>query len=528
MSDLLFRCSVDGQDKIFTSECNLFLSKLIENFANPIREVLQARQTRQQAFDAGDMPDFDPTTAAIRNQDWQVAPLPADLQDRRLEITGPPSDKKMVINALNANVKCFMADFEDSMSPIWKNVVAGQINLRDAVRGTISYDAPDTGKHYQLNDETALLLCRVRGLHLPEAHITFNGDIVPACLIDFGCYLFHNHQALRDKGTGVYYYIPKLEHYTEARIWANIFAFAENELQLPKSTIRATMLIETFPAVFQMDEILYELRDYAAALNCGRWDYIFSFIKTLGLHKQFLLADRSTLTMNAPFLSAYSRLLIKTCHRRGVLAMGGMAAFIPSRDEAVNKLAMQKVQNDKTLEANNGHDGTWIAHPGLAPIAYDAFNAVLGDNKNQMSITRANDNITTQDLYELPEFNASEASVRDNIKIALQYIEAWLDGDGCRAIYNLMEDAATAEISRSSIWQLAKHQAVLDSGKIMDKATITTLIDEEVLVVKQELGERFNETGFAKARDIFEALIFTDNCPSFLTLPCYDEIVAGD
>ena len=525
MTNLSFRCSVDGQNEIFTPECNLFLSKLVENFATPINKALQARKIRQQAYDAGDMPDFDPTTADIRNSDWRVAPLPADLQDRRLEITGPPSDTKMVINALNANVKCFMADFEDSMSPVWENVVAGQINLRDAINGTISYDAPNTGKHYQLNDETALLLCRVRGLHLPEAHITFNGDAVPACLIDFGCYLFHNHQALRDKGTGVYYYIPKLEHYTEARIWADIFKFAENELNLPKSTIRATMLIETFPAVFQMHEILYELRDYAAALNCGRWDYIFSFIKTLGLHKQFLLADRSTLTMNAPFLSAYSRLLVKTCHKRGVLGMGGMAAFIPSRDEAVNKVAMQKVHNDKTLEVNNGHDGTWIAHPGLAPIALEVFNEALGDNTNQMNITRDNDEITTQDLYELPEFNASEASVRDNIKIALQYIEAWLDGDGCRAIYNLMEDAATAEISRTSLWQLMYHQAVLDSGKTMDKETITQLVDEELLVVKQELGEKFNDAGFDKARTIFEALIFTDTCPRSLTLPCYDELI---
>ncbi len=525
MTHLIFRCSIDKQDTIFSPACNAFIEKLAIEFAPRIDTALKARTERQQDYDNGVFPDFNPETATIRNGDWRVSALPEDLQDRRLEITGPPSNEKMVINALNANVKCFMADFEDSMTPTWENIVAGQINLRDAVNGSISYDDSKSGKHYQLNDDTALLLCRVRGLHLPEAHITLNEKALPGCLVDFACYLFHNHQALQNKGTGAYYYIPKLEHYLEARIWADIFKFAEKELNIATGTIRATMLIETFPAVFQMHEILYELRDYAAALNCGRWDYIFSFIKTLGKNKDYLLADRATLTMDAPFLSAYSRLLIQTCHQRGVLAMGGMAAFIPSRDEQINNIAFAKVEADKKLEAQNGHDGTWIAHPGLSDTALKVFDEAFGENKNQMNVTRDNDPITTKDLYETPAFMASKDSISHNIKIALQYIEAWLDGDGCRAIYNLMEDAATAEISRASIWQLLRHQVTLDNGEQVTKAYLTMLVDDALKTIAEELIDGYNEANFIRARGIFDELIFSETFPAFLTLPCYDAVV---
>lgn len=508
---------------VFPVEAQSFLSTLCEKFAGRIDILLTAREEKQAAIDAGELPDFLQDTQDIREGSWKILGIPQDLQDRRVEITGP-TDRKMVINALNANVKVFMADFEDSMSPAWDKVLDGQINLRDAVNGDISYTNPVNGKQYQLEDEPAVLICRVRGLHLKEKHVTFNGQIIPGALFDFALYFYNNYKALLKKGSGPYFYIPKLQSYKEAQWWSEVFHFTEDYFGLDTGIIKATVLIETLPAVFEMDEILFSLKEHIVGLNCGRWDYIFSYIKTLKKHSDRILPDRQVVTMDKPFLNAYSRLLIRTCHKRGAFAMGGMAAFIPAKDPQENQKVLDKIQNDKALEANNGHDGTWVAHPGLANTAMEVFGSVLGQRSNQLDVSREEDvPITAKDLLEPCEGERTEQGMRHNIRVALQYIEAWISGNGCVPIYGLMEDAATAEISRASIWQWIQHGKDLDNGKIVTNELFEQYLAEEIDVVKAEVGEeRFNSGRFTEAADLMTKLTTSKELTNFLTVPGYD------
>ena len=509
--------------EIFTPEATEFLSLLVSKFAAELEPLLVARQEAQRRYDAGELPDFDPGTKAIREGNWTVAPIPADLQKRRLEITGPV-DRKMVINALNADVDVFMADFEDAQSPTWDGLIEGQVNLRDANLGTIHFVDEARGKTYQLNDNPALLIARVRGLHLPEKHILYHGKPVPGALVDFAMYLFHNYQQRLANGSGVYFYVPKLQHGSEAAWWSKVFTFAEDQLDLARGTIRATALIETLPAVFQMHEILYALKDHMVALNCGRWDYIFSYIKTLRAHEDRILPDRQVVTMSQPFLNAYSRLLVKTCHQRGALAMGGMAAFIPSKNPAENEKILAKVKADKEQEFRNGHDGTWIAHPGLAATVKEVYQAHLGDQPNQLHVLREQDAPITQAQLLAPSpGERTEAGMRANIRVSIQYIAAWISGKGCVPIYGLMEDAATAEISRTSIWQWVTHAQQLDDGRTVTKALFNTFLDEEVARVRGEVGEaRWQQENFAKAVSLFGELTVADELSEFLTLPGYE------
>lgn len=513
---------VAGEEKIVSAEALSFLAELAQRFAQPRQALLQKRTERQVRIDAGELPDFLPETRNVREGNWQILGIPSDLQDRRVEITGPV-DRKMVINALNADVKVFMADFEDSLAPSWEKVVQGQQNLKDAVDGTIEYTNPANGKEYRLKPDPAVLICRVRGLHLDEAHLTWQGEPMPGALVDFGLYFYHNYRALLAKGSGPYFYIPKLQSHLEARWWAEVFAYTEERFCLNPGTIKATCLIETLPAVFEMDEILYELRNNIVGLNCGRWDYIFSYIKTLKNYPDRVLPDRQVVTMDKPFLSAYSRLLIKTCHKRGALAMGGMAAFIPAKDPERQAQVLAKVKQDKELEARNGHDGTWIAHPGLADTAMAVMNEYIGDRPNQLQVSRDVDApITAEELLAPCEGQATEAGMRANIRIAVQYIEAWISGNGCVPIYGLMEDAATAEISRASIWQWIKHGTHLDNGQLVTAGLFRSLLKEELAVVREELGsERFDGGRFDEAAEIFERLTCADELTDFLTLPGY-------
>ncbi|EJE1252655.1 malate synthase A [Vibrio parahaemolyticus] len=508
---------------IFPVEAQTFLSLLCEKFAGRVEELLEAREEKQARIDAGELPDFLPDTQDIREGSWKILGIPHDLQDRRVEITGP-TDRKMVINALNANVKVFMADFEDSMSPAWDKVLDGQVNLRDAVNGNISYTNPSNGKHYQLVDDPAVLICRVRGLHLKEKHVTWHGQIIPGALFDFALYFYNNHKALLQKGSGPYFYLPKLQSHHEAKWWSEVFHFTEEYFGLETGTIKATVLIETLPAVFEMDEILFSLKEHIVGLNCGRWDYIFSYIKTLKKHPDRVLPDRQVVTMDKPFLNAYSRLLVRTCHKRGAFAMGGMAAFIPAKDPQENQKVLDKIHNDKSLEANNGHDGTWVAHPGLADTAMEVFSAALGERTNQLDVSRSEDApITAAELLEPCEGERTEEGMRHNIRVALQYIEAWISGNGCVPIYGLMEDAATAEISRASIWQWIQHGKSLDNGQQVTKALFETYLHEEVEVVKQEVGEERYQAGrFEEAAQLMAKLTTSDELTNFLTVPGYD------
>jgi len=511
------------REAIFSEQAQAFLSELCARYASRVEELLEQREQKQQAIDNGQLPDFLTETQDIREGSWKILGVPADLQDRRVEITGP-TDRKMVINALNANVKVFMADFEDSMAPAWDKVLDGQVNLRDAVNETISYTNPDNGKSYQLKQDPAVLICRVRGLHLPEKHVTFDGQAIPGALFDFALYFFNNYKALLKKGSGPYFYLPKLQDYQEAKWWSDVFHFTEEFFGLETGTIKATVLIETLPAVFQMDEILFALKEHIVGLNCGRWDYIFSYIKTLKKHPDRVLPDRQAVTMDKPFLNAYSRLLIHTCHKRGAFAMGGMAAFIPAKDPEVNAQVQEKIRNDKMLEATNGHDGTWVAHPGLADSAMEVFNQVLGERSNQLDVSRMSDApITAQELLAPCDGVRSEQGMRHNIRVALQYIEAWISGNGCVPIYGLMEDAATAEISRASIWQWIQHGKSLDNGQQVTKALFRQYLAEEIEVVKSELGaERFNSGRFTEAAELMEKLTTSDELTNFLTIPGYD------
>jgi len=504
-------------DEVLTDDALAFVAGLQRAF-NPRRnELLAARAARQARIDAGETPQFLSETAEIRSGSWSVAPTPDDLQDRRVEITGPV-ERKMMINALNSGTKVFMADLEDATSPTWANVVEGQVNLRDAVRRTISFDNPD-GRVYQLNDETATLVVRPRGWHLPERHVEVDGEAISASLFDFGLYFFHNARELLERGSGPYLYLPKLESHLEARLWNDVFVMAQDQLGIPQGSIRATVLIETILAAFEMDEILYELRDHAAGLNAGRWDYIFSMIKKLRDDPEALLPDRVQVTMAVPFMRSYAQLLVKTCHRRGAHAIGGMAAFIPSRrDPEVNETAMAKVREDKEREASDGFDGTWIAHPDLNPVAMEVFDRYLGTQPHQKSKQRDDVNVTAEQLIdvEIPGSAITEEGVRMNILVGLQYVDAWLNGNGAAAINNLMEDAATAEISRAQLWQWIRHSATLTDGRTMTRDLYEEIRDEELATLGGPDASRL-----ADAAAILNGLILNDSFEEFLTLPAY-------
>jgi malate synthase len=502
---------------VLTSEAHGFLTKLARTFETRRQELLARRQAIQQKLDAGWLPDFLPETADIRKADWKVAPIPDDLLDRRVEITGPV-DRKMIINALNSGANVFMADFEDSNSPTWNNNIDGQQNLRDAIRGTIEYASPE-GKRYRLGAKLATLLVRPRGWHLDEKHVLVDGRPISGALFDFGLFFFHNAQALIDKGTGPYFYLPKLENHLEARLWNDVFIFAQDELGIPRGTIRATVLIENILAAFEMDEILYELREHSSGLNCGRWDYIFTYIKKFRTRPDFVLPDRSLVTMETHFLSAYVELLIQICHRRGIHAMGGMAAQIPIRnDAAANEKAIEKVREDKIREVRAGHDGTWVAHPGLVAVAKDVFDVYMPE-PNQISKKRPDRAIEAKELLEVPVGEITEAGLRRNIDVGLQYLDSWLRGAGCVPIYNLMEDAATAEICRAQVWQWARHGARMIDGKIVTADWVKQVIRERAT----ELQERTPGDGrLQKAARILETLMTGQEFAEFLTLASYD------
>lgn len=515
-----------GYDAILTPEALAFLAELEGRFGGERERLLAVRQKRQALIDAGEKPDFLETTQPIRDADWTIAPLPADLQDRRVEITGPV-DRKMIINALNSGARVFMADFEDATTPSWTNQMDGQINLFDAVRRTIAYDDPVSGKAYRLNDSTAVLKVRPRGWHLVERHVLMDGQPISGALFDFGLFVFHNAHELLARGSGPYVYLPKLESHFEARLWREVFTVAEEYLGLRHGSIKATVLIETILAAFEMDEILYELRDHSAGLNCGRWDYIFSFIKKFRADAGAVLPDRGEVTMAAPFLTAYSRLAVKTCHRRGAPAIGGMAAFIPVKDDAAaNEAAFAKVRADKEREAKNGHDGTWVAHPGLVPVAKAVFDELM-PTPNQIHRKRADVSVTAADLLAVPPGPKTEAGLRQNVAVGIGYIEAWLRGQGCVPLFNLMEDAATAEISRTQVWQWLHHGAALDDGRTVTAGLVDSVIAEELAAWKTRVGaDRYAAGRFAAAADLFRDLVVRDDFVEFLTLPAYDRIVA--
>jgi malate synthase len=505
--------------EILTPDALALVAKLQRAFGARRIECLARRQQRQAALDRGEMLDFLPETKQVRNGDWTCAPIPPDLRDRRVEITGP-TDRKMVINALNSGAKMFMADFEDANSPTWANMVEGQINLRDAIRHSITFTNPD-GKKYQLNDKVAVLLVRPRGWHLVEKHVLVDGAPVSAGLFDFGLYFFHNAKELIARGSGPYFYLPKIESHLEARIWNDAFKLAQDELDIPQGTIRATVLIETIPAAFEMDEILYELREHSAGLNCGRWDYIFSCIKRFRNKPDFLLADRALITMTTHFMRSYSFLCIKTCHRRNIFAMGGMAAQIPVKnDPAANAEAFAKVRADKEREAHDGHDGTWVAHPGMVQLALDAFDAKM-PQPNQIERQREDVNVSAKDLLDFgPNEPITEAGLRQNISVGVQYLEAWLRGHGAVPLFNLMEDAATSEISRAQVWQWIRHpRGVLDDGRKVTKALFRSVLDQELAKVRRFAGDKFDA-----ARDLFDEITTDDEFVEFLTLPGYERL----
>ncbi|MBE3552071.1 MAG: malate synthase A [Kyrpidia tusciae] len=511
--------------EILTPEALEFVADLHRQFNGRRQALLAERQKRQAAIDGGQMPDFPAETAELRQADWTVAPIPADLLDRRVEITGPAGDRKMVINALNSGAKTFMADFEDANSPTWENTVGGQINLRDAVRRTIRYVSPE-GKRYELKDRTAVLIVRPRGWHLPEKHVLVDGEPISGALFDFGLYFFHNVRELLERGTGPYFYLPKMENRFEARLWNDVFNVAQDRLGIPRGTIKATVLIETILAAFEMDEILYELRDHAAGLNCGRWDYIFSFIKRFRNRPEVILPDRGLVTMTAPFMRAYTQLTIKTCHRRGAMAIGGMAAQIPVKnDPAANEEAFAKVRADKEREATDGHDGTWVAHPGLVPVAMEVFDRLM-PTPNQLDRKREDVHVSAADLIQVPEGPITEQGLRTNISVGIQYIEAWLRGSGAVPIFNLMEDAATAEISRAQVWQWIRHpRGVLEDGRKVTVELFRQVLDEELNKIKAELGEdRFAGGRYSEAAELFSRLTTSDSFAEFLTLPGYELI----
>lgn len=516
-----------GYESILTREALLFLRDMERKFGERRRRLLDDRKTRQQALDAGQGLDFLPDTRHIREGDWKAAPIPRDLQDRKVEITGPV-DAKMVINALNSGAKVFMADFEDSLAPTFTNVMDGQLSMWGAVRKTLEHTSPE-GKKYTLNDKTAVLVVRPRGWHLEEAHILIDGKPASASFVDFALYFFHNANEALARGTGPYFYLPKLEHYKEAELWADVFRHAEDVLALKHGSIKATVLIETITAAFQMHEIIYALRDYCAGLNCGRWDYIFSFIKKFRNRPECVLPERGQVTMQVHFLKSYSQLLIQTCHKRGVFAMGGMAAQIPVKgNDALNEKAFTAVRVDKEREATNGHDGTWVAHPGLVPVAMEMFCHVLGDKPNQLDVARDDVRVAAADLLAIPEGTITEAGFRTNIRVAIHYIAAWIQGNGCVPIYHLMEDAATAEISRSQLWQWVRHDAgKLDDGRNIDLPLFRKALKEELEQVRHEVGASFN-AAYDEAATMLADLVENEEFVEFLTLPAYKRLIADD
>lgn len=505
--------------EIFTNDLIDFLVELHQNFNQKRIDLLEARKKTQQEFDQGILPKFLPETKEIRNGNWVCAPLPEDLLDRRVEITGPV-DRKMIINALNSGASTFMADFEDSNSPTWKNCMEGQINLSDAISRRIDFKN-EQGKFYHLNEKTAVLLVRPRGLHLNEKHVEINGEQTSASLIDFGIYFLRNINRLQENGSGAYFYLPKLEHYKEARWWNDVFIFAQNYFQIPKGTIKATVLVETITASFQIDEILFELKEHSSGLNCGRWDYIFSFIKKFRNLPEFIVPDRDQVTMTSPFMSAYSKRVIEICHKRNVHAIGGMAAQIPIKnDYEANSQAFGKVRNDKEREVKNGHDGTWVAHPALVSVAKDIFDQFMPE-KNQID-KKFEYQITEKDLLEIPKGEITEKGIRKNINVGILYIESWLMGAGAAAIYNLMEDAATAEISRTQIWQWLKNEAILNDDRTLTREMILQWEFEELERIERYVGEeRFKNGKFNLAKELFNELIFCENFEEFLTLKAY-------
>ncbi|MBX5437770.1 MAG: malate synthase A [Alicyclobacillaceae bacterium] len=509
--------------EILTPEALAFVADLERTFGPRRRQLLQRRVERDEAIRAGHMPDFLPETADIRSADWTVGPIPSDLLDRRVEITGPSSDRKMVINALNSGARCYMADFEDANSPTWDNSVQGQINLRDAILRTIEYTSPE-GKHYRLNPQVATLIVRPRGWHLIEKHMRVDGEPVSGSLFDFGLYFFHNAQALLQRGRGPYFYLPKLESHLEARLWNDVFVWAQRRLGIPIGTIKATVLIETILATFEMDEILYELREHAAGLNCGRWDYIFSYIKKFRHHPDMVLPDRAQVTMTVPFMRAYTLLTIRTCHRRNAFAIGGMAAQIPIKnDPEANEEALAKVRADKEREASDGHDGTWVAHPGLVPVAMEVFDRLM-PTPNQLHRKREDVQVSAADLLAVPAGTITEGGLRTNVSVGIQYIAAWLNGAGAVPIFNLMEDAATAEISRAQVWQWIHHpKGVLDDGRRVTVELFRQIVREELDHIRLSVGsEAYAEGRYEEAADLFDRLTVAEEFVDFLTIPGYE------
>jgi malate synthase len=519
--------AVPGTEGVLTDEAKRFVAELVRAFSPRIRELLERRKQVQAELDAGERFDFLPETRAVREGTWRGPSIPADLRDRRVEITGPV-DRKMIINALNSGASVFMADFEDANAPTWQNQLEGQQNLADAIRRTIAFTDPTTGKQYALKDKVATLMVRPRGLHLVEKHFEVDGRPAPGSLFDFGLFFFHNAKELALRGSGPYFYLPKLESHQEARLWNDVFVKAQEMIGLPRGTIRATVLIETLPASFEMDEIIHELRDHSAGLNCGRWDYIFSFIKKLRSDPAAVMPDRGQVTMTQPNMRAYTQLLIKTCHRRGVHAMGGMAAQIPIKnDPAANEAALAKVRADKEREAKDGHDGTWVAHPGLVPIAKAIFDAQM-PGENQLENLRDDVKVTAADLLVVPKGTRSEAGLRHNVRVGVQYLEAWLRGMGCVPLDNLMEDAATAEISRAQVWQWIHHGATLEGGQVVTADLFREALSEEMAALRAELGEdRFTHGRFDEAVALFDRLSTAESFADFLTLAAYDALDAS-
>jgi malate synthase len=511
--------------EILTPEALEFLAMLQYRFGAERSRLLKLRETLQHQLDAGWLPDFPAETEAIRHSDWMVAPIPLDLLDRRVEITGPP-DRKMVINALNSGANAFMADFEDACSPTWDNLIAGQINLRDAVNRTITFHDSKTNRVYELERDPAVLIVRPRGWHLLEEHIWVDGQPMSASLFDFGLYFFHNAYRLLLNGSGPYFYLPKLENRHEAALWNEVFVVAQEALGLSVGTIKATVLVETITAAFEMDEILYALRDHAVGLNCGRWDYIFSFIKKFHNRPDCILPDRQQVTMTSHFLRSYSLLTIKTCHRRGAFAMGGMAAQIPIKtDEIAHQSALEKVRADKQREVADGHDGTWVAHPALVPIAQEVFDlAMLG--RNQLATLRQDVQVTGADLLQIPQGTVTEAGLRQNLRVGIFYLTAWLTGTGCVPLFHLMEDAATAEICRTQVWQWLHHHAPLDNGRTVDLRLLQALLHEEIPLLQQEAAAHSGwDTNLNRAIALFMQLVTARQFKEFLTLPAYRHLV---
>ena len=513
--------NTDKYSEILTDEALHFLVALHTEFNDKRLSLLEDRKIYQAYFDAGNYPSFPNETKEIRDADWVCKPLPEDLLDRRVEITGPV-DRKMIINALNSGAKTFMADFEDSNSPTIQNILNGQLNLKDAVTKTISFFDERKNKEYKLQDKRAVLIVRPRGLHLNEKHIKVNGVEMSGALVDFGLYFFHNIHNLLEQQSATYFYLPKLEHYLEARWWNDVFVFAQDYLTIPQNTIKATVLIETITASFQLDEILYELRNHMAGLNCGRWDYIFSYIKKFRKHRNFVVPNRSQVTMQTPFMKAYSLRVIQQCHKRGVHAMGGMAAQIPVKNnEEANALAYAKVKNDKEQEVKNGHDGTWVAHPGLVGVAMEVFNTHM-PKANQIDKKLEDIVITESDLVELPKGTITEQGIRDNINVGILYIESWLSGNGAAALYNLMEDAATAEISRTQVWQWLHKNIKLEDERVFTVELYEEFKNDEIHNIKKLIGEqKFKEGRFDEAIELFDSLVLSNNFVEFLTLPAY-------